>query len=145
MSLMSKEIVFLDVDIESRDDAITKMAEAMDAAGKLADKDQYIQDVFDREKTATTAVGFSIATPHAKSAGVKEPCLGFMRFNKEFKWSEDAEPVKMMFQIAVPEGGANKHLEIRQVIFRNLIHDDFRQELANVSSAEEVCEMIERI
>ena len=51
----------------------------------------------------------------------------------------------MMFQIAVPEGGANKHLEILQVIFRNLIHDDFRQELANVSSAEEVCEMIERI
>lgn len=83
MSLMSKEIVFLDIDVASRDDAITKMAEAMDNAGKLVDKEQYIQDVFNREKTATTAVGFSIATPHAKSAGVGQACLGFMRFNNE--------------------------------------------------------------
>ena len=145
MSLMSKNIVFLDVDVSSRKEAITKMAEAMDAAGNLADKDQYIQDVFDREKTATTAVGFSIATPHAKSAGVKEACLGFMRFNKELVWSEDAEPVTMMFQIAVPEDGANQHLDILQLIFRNLIHDDFREKLSKVNSPEEVCEMIEQI
>lgn len=145
MSLMSKDIVFLDVDVSSREEAITKMADAMDAAGNLADKDQYIQDVFDREKTATTAVGFSIATPHAKSAGVKEACLGFMRFNNELVWSEDAEPVTMMFQIAVPEGGANQHLDILQLIFRNLIHDDFREKLSKVNSPEEVCEMIEQI
>lgn len=80
MSLMSKELVLFDCEANSKEDAVKSMAEAMDKAGFLANKEQYINDVFKREETATTAIGFSFATPHAKSEGVDKPCLGFMKF-----------------------------------------------------------------
>lgn len=80
MSLISPELVIFDSGVSYRDEAIKQMADAMEAAGKLSDKEQYLKDVFERENSASTAVGFSIATPHAKSSGVKEACLSFTRF-----------------------------------------------------------------
>lgn len=51
----------------------------------------------------------------------------------------------MAFQIAVPEGAANQHLDILAIIFKNLIHEDFRKKLMDAKTPEEVCKLIESI
>ena len=140
--LISQSIVLFDLDVSSKEEAIRKMASAMDADGRLLDKEAYTADVFKREESASTAVGFSIATPHAKSDGVKTPSLGFMRFNKPFAWDENSEDVSMAFMIGVPVDGGEQHLEILAKIFRNLIHDEFREKLTNAKSADEVVEVV---
>lgn len=145
MSLMSKELVLFDCEANSKEDAVKSMAEAMDKAGFLANKEQYINDVFKREETATTAIGFSFATPHAKSEGVDKPCLGFMKFKNPIQWDKDSEPVKMAFQIAVPITGGEQHLEILAAIFKNLIKDDFRSKIAKADSEQEICDIIAAI
>lgn len=145
MSLISPDLVIFDSGVSYRDEAIKQMSDAMEAAGKLNDKEQYIKDVFERENSASTAVGFSIATPHAKSAGVKEACLAFTRFKTPIQWDANSEPVAIAFQIAVPEGAANQHLDILAIIFRNLIHEDFRQKLMKAESPEEICSLVESI
>lgn len=145
MSLITTDLVIFDSGVSYRDESIKQMAEAMNNAGKLNDKEQYLKDVFERENSASTAVGFSIATPHAKSTGVKEACLGFTRFKNTIQWDAESEPVKMAFQIAVPEGAANQHLDILATIFKKLIHEDFRNKLLNAKTEEEICKLIEDI
>lgn len=69
--LMSKEIVMFDVDAKDRDEVINLIADAMDKDGRLIDKEGYVADVMKREAGSSTAVGFSVATPHSKSVHVK--------------------------------------------------------------------------
>ncbi len=140
--LMSDEIVMFDVEANSAEEVIRLIADAMDADGRLIDKEGYIADVMKREESSSTAVGFSVATPHSKSVHVKEPSLAFVRLKNSMKW-DDSEEVDMVFQIGVPSPGqGDRHLEILAGLFRKVMHDDFREDLAKAKSAEEVIKLI---
>ncbi len=140
--LMSKEIVMFDVDAKDRDEVINLIADAMDKDGRLIDKEGYVADVMKREAGSSTAVGFSVATPHSKSAHVKEPSLAFVRLSHPMKW-DDSEEVELVFQIGVPSPGqGDRHLEILAGLFRKVMHDDFREKLFSAKTADEVIELI---
>ena len=116
----------------------------MDKDDRLIDKEGYVADVLAREASSSTAVGFSVATPHSKSVHVKEPSLAFVRLAKPMKW-DDSEEVDMVFQIGVPSPGqGDRHLEILAGLFRKVMHDDFREQLANAKTADEVIESYRR-
>lgn len=143
MELMTKGIVLFDVEASTKEDIISKMAQAMDAEGRLNDRENYIADVLKREDEFSTAVGFLVATPHAKSTSVKCASLGFMHLAKRIQWDEDEE-VELVFQIAVPEAEAgNRHLEILANVSRHLLHEEFREQLMKAASAEEVIRLME--
>ena len=119
--LMSKEIVMFDAEAGSAEEVIRMIADAMDADGRLIDKEGYIADVMAREASSSTAVGFSVATPHSKSVHVKEPSLAFVRLAKPMKW-DDSEEVDIVFQIGVPSPGqGDRHLEILAGLFKTSI------------------------
>lgn len=140
--LMSDAIVMFDMEAESAEEIIRKIADMMDKDGRLIDKEGYVADVMTREAGSSTAVGFSVATPHSKSVHVKEPSLAFVRLTKPMKW-DDAEEVDMIFQIGVPSPGqGDRHLEILAGLFRKIMHDDFREQLASAETAEEVIKLI---
>ncbi|WP_242861286.1 PTS sugar transporter subunit IIA [Acetivibrio ethanolgignens] len=140
--LMSGEIVMFDVESDSSEEIIRLIADAMDKDDRLIDKEGYITDVMSREASSSTAVGFSIATPHSKSVYVKRPSLAFVRLAKPVKW-DGTEEVDMVFQIGVPSPGqGDRHLEILAGLFRKVMHDDFREQLRSAKNAEEVIELI---
>ncbi|EXX90517.1 PTS fructose transporter subunit IIA, partial [Paenibacillus darwinianus] len=57
--------------------------------------------------------------------------------------SLDGEPVKVVLLIAVPEAAAsNEHLQILIAISRKLIDETFRNKLMQVSSADELKELL---
>lgn len=142
MELMSSTLVLFDVDASTKEDVIGTIADAMDADGRLLDKDGYIADVFKREGETSTAVGFGIATPHAKSTSVKEASLAFMRLSQPMDW--DGEQVDVIFQIGVPSPGQeDRHLQILAQLFRHLIHEDFQQKLREATSADEIVALVD--
>lgn len=125
MELMDKNLVLFDVEASAKEEVIGLIADAMDKGGRLLDKEGYLADVLKREASSTTAVGFLVATPHAKSAHVKEPSLAFLRLKTPIQWDNDEE-VQMVFQIGVPSPGqGDRHLEILAQLFRQLVHEDF--------------------
>lgn len=139
---MSKEIIMFDVEAKERDGVIDMIAEAMDKDDRLLEKEGYIADVLKREAGSSTAVGFSVATPHAKSVHVKEPSLAFVRLKNPIVW-DNSEEVELIFQIGVPSPGqGDRHLEILAGLFRKIMHDDFREELFKAKTPEEVIELI---
>ena len=62
----------------SKEAAIRLLADCMEKGGNLSDKEQYVKDVLAREASGTTGLGDGIATPHAKSDGVKTAGLAAM-------------------------------------------------------------------
>lgn len=143
--LMSKEIVLFDVEASTKEEIINIISDAMDRDGRLIDKDGYIADVMKREAGSSTAVGFMVATPHAKSVSVKEPSLAFLKLKDAIKWDNDEE-VQMVFQIGVPSPGqGDRHLEILSALFRNLVHEDFREKLSSAATADDVIALVGQV
>lgn len=141
MNLIDSRLVMFDVPAKTKEEVIRTMAEAMDNGGRLLDVDSYIADVFTREEEFTTSIGFGVATPHAKSAHVAEPSLGYTRLRKPIYWGEDQ--VSTIFQIAVPKESAGEfHLKILANASRHLIHEDFRKRLSKVQDPNEVIAML---
>ncbi|MNN72416.1 PTS system mannose-specific EIIBCA component [compost metagenome] len=54
--------------------------------------------------------------------------------------------MSMVFMIAVPaENVGNEHLKILVALSRKLIHEEFRQQLLNAKSVDEVIEIVKSI
>lgn len=145
MELINNDLVVLDSQFDSSDQIIKSLADVMDKAGYISDLDQYIKDVIDREDEVDTAVGFGIAVPHAKSAGVKKACVSFTRLQKPIKWGKENVQTDMVFQIAVPQDKKNLHLDILEQLFKKLVSKDVRSALLSTKSPDDVCSIINDI
>ena len=140
--VITTDLICLDVEAESKEDVIHLLAEKLDKAGRLNDKDEYIAEVFKREETYATGVGFSVATPHAKTDAVKTASVAFARLKKAIHW-DDEDDVTLIFQLAVPcTGAGDLHLQILAALSRKLIYDEFRDQIAAAASAEEILALI---
>ena len=84
--LIDNDFVMFDLEADSAEEVIRKMADVMEQNDRLIDKEMYVADVLQREKVSGTAVGFSVATPHAKSEGVKYETLAFAHLKKPIAW-----------------------------------------------------------
>ncbi|ANF96333.1 PTS sugar transporter subunit IIA [Paenibacillus bovis] len=144
--LLSLDSIFLPSNVATREEAIQQMAEGMHSAGAVTDTAVFVQAVTAREQQSSTGIGFGVAIPHGKSAGVKRAALAFSRFEQPLEWeSLDDQPAAMAFMIGVPEANAgNEHLQILVALSRKLIHDEFRAELLNAGSKQEVIDILSR-
>lgn len=140
--LISDTIVMFDVEADSTEEVIRMIADAMEKDNRLFDKEGYAADVMERENASSTAVGFMVATPHAKSVHVKEASLAFVRLAKPIIW-DDLEKVDIVFQIGVPSPAkGDRHLEILAGLFRKIMQDEFREQLKIVETAQEIIDLI---
>ncbi len=144
--LLQPESIFLPSSVTTREEAIQQLAEGMTAAGAVTDTADYVRAVLAREQQSSTGIGFGVAIPHGKASGVERAVLGFARFQQPIDWdSLDGDPAQMAFMIGVPEANAgNEHLQILVALSRKLIHDEFRAELLQASSKEEILDILSR-
>lgn len=111
--------------------------------GAISDREQFKKDILKREEEGCTGIGFGIAIPHAKSAGVKFPrvAFGLSKSGVDYE-SIDGTQAHLFFMIAVNSGENDLHLKALANLSRLLMHGDFRQQLLNAKSPAEVLEII---
>lgn len=146
-NIISEELIILDYDADNQIQVIEDVAEKMFEMDKLTDKQQYIDSVIEREKEFSTCFDFEVAIPHGKTDAVQEPCFAFIRLKNKIQWCENNENLaKLVFMIAVPESDKeNTHLKILAQLSRNLMHDDFREKLSNLTDKAEILELFNEI
>ena len=111
--LLKPQSILLNADPVTKADAIYTLGELMEKGGNLIDKDEYLTAVFAREESGSTGLGDGIATPHAKSTGVKEAGLAAMVVPNGVDFEAlDGQPSRLFFMIAAPEGAADTHIEV---------------------------------
>lgn len=142
--LLKKQGIALNVKVSSKDEAIDKLVNLMDASGNLNDKKEYKNKVLERESLSTTGIGDGIAIPHAKTKAVKNPGLSSMVVSEGVDYdSLDGAPAKLFFMIAAPESANNLHLEVLARLSTILMDESFRESLINAKSKEEYLKLID--
>ena len=101
-------------------------------------KKKFKQAILERERLSTTGIGEGIAIPHGKSSAVKRAALAAMVVPQGVDFaSADSAPVHLLFMIAVPEEGAELHLEVLERLAAMLMDEDFRKRLTAAKDAAE--------
>ncbi len=138
-------VVFLDV--ESRDQAIIILVEALDRAGKLSDKEAFLQAIIEREKIVSTCIGMGVAIPHAKLSSYHDffIAVGVQR-ERGLGWnSMDGAPVRLIFLVGGPDDKQTQYLQILSSITVAVKEEDKRKEIFKADHAEDVLHLLEEI
>ena len=142
--LLRNASIDLGAHVKDKQDAISHLVDLMDKGGNLTNKEQYKKDVLAREASGTTGLGDGIATPHAKSAGVKAPGLAAMTIPEGIDFeSMDGNPARLFFAIAAPDGGNDEHLMILSKLATMIMDPDFKEALIKSTTKEEFLKLID--
>ena len=141
--LLKPQSILLNASPTNKADAIYTLGDLMDKGGNLSDKAEYLEAVFAREESGSTGLGDGIATPHAKSAGVKEAGLAAMVVPNGVDFEAlDGQLSRLFFMIAAPEGAADTHVEVLSKLATMVIDPDFKNALIQAATVDRFLELI---
>lgn len=118
--LLSPESVVPALEAPTKKDVLTEISRL---AAEYADLDSHaVFDVlWERERLGTTGVGYGIAIPHGRVAGVKEVVGFFARLASPVPFdSIDEKPVDLVFLLLAPEEAGADHLHALATVSRLL-------------------------
>ena len=141
--LLKPQSILLNASPTNKADAIYTLGDLMDKGGNLSDKAEYLEAVFAREESGSTGLGDGIATPHAKSNGVKEAGLAAMVVPNGVDFDAlDGQPSRLFFMIAAPEGAADTHVEVLSKLATMVIDPDFKNALIQAATVDRFLKLI---
>lgn len=107
----------------------------------IKDPDEMIAAITAREQLASTAIGYSIAIPHARTDSVTELscCLGISHAGVDFITDES---VQLVFLIAGPTSEPERHVRLLAAISRLCTDKTFRQHLMESHTSSDAMRVI---
>lgn len=144
--LIDLPLIQLELKAKTKNQVITELSNMLKVENRISDLKLFMEDVYERESLGSTGIGFKIAIPHTKSKYVTKPSLVFGKTDDGIEFeSLDNEPAKLFFMIAMPESGSNSHLQVLALLSRNLIHEEFRDQLFEAKTPQEVLDILRTI
>src|SRR6266536_28331 len=142
--VITADLVDLDLEAGDRHEATRKLAERLVAAGRVTDLGGFLADVRAREAQMPTGIEGGIGIPHARSAHVTVPTLGFGRSTAGVDFGAEDGPAHLIFLIAAPEGGGSDHMTILASLARRLVHEQFREALLEAENPQAIVDLVDR-
>lgn len=142
--LLTKETIIVDLKSNTKADVIDELANKLDRAGRLRDKEEFKNAIWKRENEFSTGIGEGIAIPHAKTSAVRTPALAFGRSKSGIDYdSLDGNSSHIFFMIAASEGAHNEHLDTLSRLSSMLMSESFREKLMSANSENEILALID--
>lgn len=145
-SPIADELIQLTCEATSKEEAIREMVGILYGAGRTDRPGDLEEDVWAREATYSTGLGFGFAVPHCRTKAVDSVCVAVGRLAKPVEWgSNDGVPVRHVMLLAVPEAAnAKAHLQVLARLARKLVHEEFRGAVEKSASAGELAGLLKR-
>ncbi|WAC65747.1 fructose-specific PTS transporter subunit EIIC [Agrococcus sp. SL85] len=143
--IITPDLVLLDADLGAdKESVIRSLARRAAGTPRVLDADGLVEAVLAREAMTPTGMGGGIAIPHAKTAAVAEPSLGFARLSPAVDFGAPDGPADLVFLIMAPDGAAETHLAVLSKLAGSLIDEEFTGALRAASTPEEVVALVDR-
>ena len=128
---------------ESKDGVLEELVGVLRAAGVVADADDVLRAVLQREALLSTGIGSGVAIPHGKSDSVPALAMAAGVSPRPVDFDAlDGQPVSLFFLLVGPEAEAGAHVKALSRISRLVRRDDFRDRLVRAGSAEAFLEIL---
>jgi nitrogen PTS system EIIA component len=139
MNLIAKLLppsnIVLDVEVSSK-------KRLFEQVGLLFENNQGVarslvfDSLFARERLGSTGLGQSVAIPHGRIKGLRDPVGAFFRLKAPVAFdAPDGRPVSLVFVLLVPEQATEQHLEILSELAQMFSDRELRQNLASATDS----------
>ena len=145
-SLIVRELVKLDSESRTKEEAMRELVDLLHLAGRIEDSDRIEESIWQREDVYSTGVGFQVAIPHCKSPYVITNSIAILKLQSPIEWkSLDEQPVKLVILIAIKEDRAgDEHLRMIASLSRNLMDEEFRKSMMSTNNKTTVLDLVNR-
>jgi len=141
--LIGQDCIKVPLEAWDKPGVIRELVDVLHAGGKITDPDAVFKEVWKREQTMTTGIGYSVALPHGKSDNTDKLCgsLGVTAEPVDFA-SIDQEPVRLVILLVARTDNPGPHIRAISKVSRLLRAPRLRNALINACSAEEAWQLI---
>jgi fructose-specific PTS system IIA-like component len=145
-SLIVKELVRLDSESRTKDEAVRELVDMLQLAGRIEDPDRVEEAIWQREDIYSTGVGFQVAIPHCKSPFVVTDSIAVLKLKSAIEWkSLDEKAVKLVILIAINEDRAREeHLKMIAGLSRHLMDEEFRERMMTATEKTALLKLVNR-
>lgn len=145
-SLLDRELVLLDGEIDSKEEAIREIVDAFYVQGRTDEPDRLEEAIWTRESVYSTGLGHGFAVPHCKTDVVNASSIGILKLPRPIDWGAvDGRPVRFVILLAAREPDSNgAHLRVFSKLARSLMNEEFRDQLLQAHDREAVLSQLNR-
>jgi len=142
--ILVRDACLVDLKGQTKPEVLAELADALVAAIPALDRAELYAMLVEREKLGTTAMGDSIAIPHARIESLDRvlAVFGLSRTGVDFD-SLDGQPTQLFFLLVAPGREGSAHLLLLARLSRLLGVESFRAHLRGVKSTDELFRAIE--
>ena len=142
--LTTPELVILEMEATSKEDASAQLARRMFDAGRVTDLEGFLAQVNSREHQMATALPGGIGLPHARGTFVSQTTIavGITRYGFSLDFGAVDGPATVVLLIATPASSFSEHLEVLATMARSLFKENFRESLRRAHDPEVIAELI---
>lgn len=140
--VLAPELMIMDLKARTKAEAIAEMADREVKCGVVSDAKSFIDEVWAREKEASTGVGHGIAIPHARSKSSEKARVLFAKSREGIDYDAiDGQPVHLFFMITAPENADQVHLQALAALSRLLMNKELVENLKKAQTPDEVLQL----
>lgn len=143
--LLKKEFVLAEIKGNNKDEVINEMIDLFKDDSRVNDIEKVRECVIEREKIMSTGVGKGFAIPHGKTNSITDILAAFGKTKKSIEYeSLDGNPVHLVFLLVGKDNLVSTHIKLLSRISRMMNKDDFRNQLMEAETGEEIIELFKK-
>jgi PTS system nitrogen regulatory IIA component len=142
--LEKAKVYFLNA--SGRDDAIEQLVDGLVQDNIVHDKEEFFHAVLEREKIVSTAVGKSVAIPHARLPSYDSffICLGILEEGVDWQ-ALDGSSVRLIILIGGPDDKQTEYLQILSAITVAVKDEERRKNLLTAKTVQQALDQLKYI
>ena len=137
--LLNPGVIISDLKGTKKEEVINELIDLFKNDSRVEDVEKVRSAVLDREKIMSTGVGKGFAIPHGKTNSISDIIAAFGKTKNPVDYDAlDNQPVHLVFLLVGKDNLVSKHIKLLSRISRMMNKDDFRNQLLEANSAEEI-------
>ncbi|HCF94853.1 MAG TPA: hypothetical protein DEW46_07315 [Verrucomicrobia bacterium] len=105
--------IALELEADSKVDAIRQIAGLLEDTPGMTDFDRFLREVYERENLGSTAMGYGIAIPHARSRSIEEIVVAVGRLKRPIAFDGDlGRDVRLVILMGTPHRAVSDYLKL---------------------------------
>ncbi|MDR3013631.1 MAG: PTS sugar transporter subunit IIA [Chitinispirillales bacterium] len=141
--LLQKNSIIIDFQSKDKFEAIGSLARFLCQINGLADADEIVSKIIDREMEMSTGIGYGIAIPHARLVGIDRLYMVVARSVEGLEFNSlDEQAVNLIFVMISPANTSAEHTQVLSALSQIMSYEDVRARLLQTETSEDFIDII---
>ncbi|MBL7637583.1 phosphoenolpyruvate--protein phosphotransferase [Atlantibacter hermannii] len=131
--LLAQEFILCGLEASDKNEVIKMMTDNLWLHHRTANRDRLCDDIWAREDSFSTAVGYGFAIPHTKSDHIDYSTISMATLAQPITWGD--QQVETVFMLTVSKSAdPNEHMKYFSTLARKLMKEDFRNDIKHAEN-----------